>query len=138
LLTWLFLNGVRGSDHGAFTTLGTLGQKTPASHSARKITSNIKGIMKLISDCVQNTEAIKIGLKSIQTIIKKMNMDLVSGAESQSIGFDCCLKMSRKTNKLHKNLLSCWLVSEAVVNYYVFDLQGFEFLLDCIGQEKAQ
>jgi len=94
--------------------------------------------MKLISDCVQNTEAIKIALKTNQTIVKKINEELINGAENQSIGFDSCLKLSRKTNKLHKNLLSCWLVSEPSVNFYVFELKGFGFLLDCIGQEKSQ
>lgn len=42
LLTWLYLNGVRGSDHAAFTVIGCMGQKTPATLAARKISSNVK------------------------------------------------------------------------------------------------
>lgn len=82
LLTWLYLNGVRNSDHSAFMTIACMGQRTPATTAARKISSNIKQIMKLISDCVQNTEAIKIALKTNQTIVKQINEELVNGSEN--------------------------------------------------------
>jgi hypothetical protein len=30
-------------------------------------------------------------------------------------------------------LLSSWLVNDTIASYFVFDLNGFEFLLDTIG-----
>jgi hypothetical protein len=36
-------------------------------------------------------------------------------------------------NKIFSNLLRKWLVTESVVKFFVFELNGFDFLLETIG-----
>jgi hypothetical protein len=62
-----------------------------------------------------------------------MNSTLVELAQSNSIGFDISTKYSEKTNEFFTKLLSSWLISDQVASFFVFDLGGFEFLLDTIG-----
>lgn len=62
-----------------------------------------------------------------------MNHTIVDLAQNNSIGYDVSTKYSEKTNEFFTKLLSSWLVSDQVASYFVFDLGGFEFLLDTIG-----
>jgi hypothetical protein len=48
------------------------------------------------------------------------------------------IRLTTRCNDLFTKLLSTWLVSETVVNYFVFELRGFEFLLDTISSHKPQ
>ena len=43
------------------------------------------------------------------------------------------VRLSERTNEYFIKLLSQWLISDSVASYFVFDLGGFEFLLDTIG-----
>jgi len=43
------------------------------------------------------------------------------------------VRLSERTNEYFIKLLGSWLVSDVVASYFVFDLGGFEFLLDTIG-----
>lgn len=49
------------------------------------------------------------------------------------MGFDLSLRLSERTNEYFIKLLGQWLISDSVASYFVFDLGGFEFLLDTIG-----
>jgi hypothetical protein len=46
------------------------------------------------------------------------------------------IRLTTRCNDLFTKLLSTWLVSETVVNYFVFELRGFEFLLDTISSHQ--
>lgn len=43
------------------------------------------------------------------------------------------MKLSERTNEYFIKLLGYWLISDQIASYFVFDLGGFEFLLDTIG-----
>jgi hypothetical protein len=43
------------------------------------------------------------------------------------------VRLSERTNEYFIKLLGQWLVSDSVASFFVFDLGGFEFLLDTIG-----
>ena len=62
-----------------------------------------------------------------------MNKTLVDLSQSNSLGFEISVKLSERTNDYFIQLLRHWLVNDAVASYFVFDLNGFEFLLDTIG-----
>ena len=70
--------------------------------------------------------------------MKTINKELVTKSSEEKIGFDSCLKMSKRSNALFTKLLEGWLVSDMTINYFCFDLQGFAFLLDTIGSEGAK
>lgn len=43
------------------------------------------------------------------------------------------MKMSQKVNNYFIKFLKEWLISDSVASYFVFNLSGFEYLLDTIG-----
>jgi len=43
------------------------------------------------------------------------------------------VKLADRNNELFINFLNAWLVNDKVASYFVFDLRGFEYLLDTIG-----
>jgi hypothetical protein len=87
----------------------------------------------LLADSESNETAIKIALSSMTTIVKKMNKTIIDLATNQSLGYDLSTKLSERTNSYFVKLLSSWLINDHVASYFVFDLGGFEFLLDTIG-----
>ena len=62
-----------------------------------------------------------------------MNKTILDLSQSNSLGFELTVKYSERTNEYFTKLLGQWLVSDSVASYFVFDLSGFEFLLDTIG-----
>lgn len=64
-----------------------------------------------------------------------MNTELLARVSSGQLSFDMGLRLSNRTNELFRRLLKIWLVSDDVVNYFVFELRGFEFLLDTISSK---
>ena len=46
---------------------------------------------------------------------------------------EMAVRLSHRTNEYFIKFLKQWLISDTVASYFVFDLQGFEFLLDTIG-----
>lgn len=99
----------------------------------KKITDLIEDILTSVSDNENNEQAIKIGLFSLTTIVKKMNSTILDLAKDNSLGYDTAIKLSERTNEYFIKFLGSWLVSDSVASYFVFDLSGFEFLLDTIG-----
>jgi hypothetical protein len=49
------------------------------------------------------------------------------------LGYEISVKLSNRTNDYFIKFLKQWLISDSVASYFVFDLEGFEFLLDTIG-----
>lgn len=102
----------------------------------KAITTVIKEILTLVSDCVQNLESIKIALSSLVLIVSNVNKGISQKSKDETVGFDQAIALSTRTNTLFTKLLSSWLVSEKAVNYFVFELKGFEFLLDTISCDQ--
>ncbi len=97
------------------------------------MTEFIEEIFQLLAESERNETAIKIALGSMTTIVKKVNKVLIDLTTNNQIGFDLSVRLSERTNEYFTKLLGQWLVSDSVASYFVFDLGGFEFLLDTIG-----
>ena len=69
----------------------------------------------------------------MSSIVKRLNKTLLDLSQNNQIGFDMSVRLSERTNEYFIKLLSQWLISDSVASYFVFDLGGFEFLLDTIG-----
>ena len=138
LLLWLFLNARTAEDEQYLATLANSTLQTPATFYVKQITTTVQDILQCVGDCVQSSEAIKISLKSLTRIVKTINKELVAKSTDEKIGFDSCLKISKRSNQLFTKLLESWLVSDVTINYFCFDLQGFAFLLDTIGSSVAK
>jgi hypothetical protein len=138
ILLWLVMNGREALDETYLSTLGNSSLQTPATHAVKNMTSVIKDILMLVSDCVQNLESIKIALSSLVLIVSNVNKGIAQRSKNESIGFDQAIALSNRTNALFTKLLSVWLVSEKAVNYFVFELKGFEFLLDTISCDQDE
>ena len=67
------------------------------------------------------------------TIVRRLNKSLLDMASNSQLGFDTSVRLSERTNEYFIKLLGQWLVSDSVASYFVFELGGFEFLLDTIG-----
>jgi hypothetical protein len=65
--------------------------------------------------------------------VKKLNKTLDDLSASQQLGYNVAVRLSERTNEYFTKLLGQWLVSDSVASYFVFDLGGFEFLLDTLG-----
>jgi hypothetical protein len=72
-------------------------------------------------------------VKSMTSIVRRMNKTIVDLVTNNQIGFDLSVRLSERTNEYFTKLLGQWLVSDNLASYFVFELGGFEFLLDTIG-----
>ena len=97
------------------------------------MTEYVDEIFVILGETEKNETAIKIALSSMTTIVKKVNKVLIDLKKNHQIGFDLSVRLSERTNEYFTKLLGQWLVSDSVASYFVFDLGGFEFLLDTIG-----
>lgn len=138
LLLWLVLNGREATDESYLNVLGNQSLQTPATKAVKEITTLIKDVLMLVADCVQNLESIKIALSSLVLIVSNVNKGLAKKSKEETVGFDTAISLTNKTNNLFSKLLSSWLVSEKAVNFFVFELKGFEFLLDTISCDKSE
>ena len=46
------------------------------------------------------------------------------------------MNLSRRTNDYFIQFVGVWLKSDAIASHFVFELGGFEFLLDTIGKKE--
>jgi len=88
ILLWLVMNGREALDETYLSTLGNSSLQTPATHAVKNMTSVIKDILMLVSDCVQNLESIKIALSSLVLIVSNVNKGIAQRSKNESIGFD--------------------------------------------------
>jgi hypothetical protein len=136
LLLWLFLNGRTTEEETYLGSLANNSLQTPATYLAKQITVRIKDILSCVGDSIQNSEAIKISLHSLVSIVRSMNKTVLQNATDESMGFDSALRLCRRSNSLFTSLLESWLVSDTTINYFCFDLCGFAFLLDTVGSDE--
>jgi hypothetical protein len=48
------------------------------------------------------------------------------------------LNLSRRTNSYFTKFVGSWLKSDSIASHFVFELGGFEFLLDTIGKQDEE
>lgn len=87
----------------------------------------------MLADAENNECAVKVALQSMTSIVRKLNKNLLDLSSNGQLGFDISVRLSERTNEYFIKLLGQWLISDSVASYFVFDLGGFEFLLDTIG-----
>lgn len=46
------------------------------------------------------------------------------------------MNLSRRTNEYFTKFVGNWLKSDSIARHFVFELGGFEFLLDTIGKKE--
>jgi hypothetical protein len=115
--------------------LGCTSLTTPATTEAKKITQYLQSMLELVSDCHANTEVIQLALSSLTQVVKSMNQTIVSRSIQDKLSFFVGIKLTKRTNSMFTKLLGHWLVSDQLVEYFVFTLKGFDFLLDTISAD---
>lgn len=71
-------------------------------------------------------------------VVKQLNTSILNSAEVGSISGDALLTLNLRTNEYFTKFVGAWLKSEAIARHFVFELGGFEFLLDTISNENSQ
>jgi hypothetical protein len=80
--------------------------------------------------------ATQIALSSLVRVVKSMNRGLTRAAQEGTIGADALMNLSRRTNEYFTKFVGNWLKSDSIARHFVFELGGFEFLLDTIGKKE--
>ena len=93
----------------------------------------INPILLFVSDSDKNLKAIKIAVSSLMNIAKAMNTGILRQVFSDNMGQYISHRLSTRSGIIFQKLLNQWLVADSIVNYFVFELKGFEFLLNSIG-----
>jgi hypothetical protein len=65
-----------------------------------------------------------------------MNRQVDQKCRQGQLSFFIAVKLTKRSNALFTKLLAHWLVSDTLVNYFVFALKGFDFLLDIISADN--
>ena len=68
--------------------------------------------------------------------MKQLNRSLSQSAKEATIGADALMNLSRRTNDYFTQFVGAWLKSDSIASHFVFELGGFEFLLDTIGKKE--
>jgi hypothetical protein len=71
----------------------------------------------------------------LTSVVKTMNQQIVKRSIADKMSFFVGTKLTKRTNALFTKLIGHWLVSDSLVEYFVFTLKGFEFLLDTISSD---
>ena len=89
--------------------------------------------MRLGSNDKDDT-ATQVALSSLVRVVKQLNNGLSRAAEEGTAGADALMALSRRTNDYFTKFVGNWLKSDPIASHFVFELGGFEFLLDTIGK----
>lgn len=80
--------------------------------------------------------ACQVAFGSLVRVVKQLNFSLTEAAQDGTIGADTLMNMGRRTNEYFTQFVGCWLKTDAIASHFVFELGGFEFLLDTIGKRE--
>ena len=112
--------------------------KSPAADKAKKITTLIENYLEKLGGNDEKKTATQVAVSSFVRVVKQLNRSIVSAAEAGSVGGDALLKLSSRTNEYFTKFVGGWLKSEAIARHFVFELGGFEFLLDTISKGNSE
>ena len=71
-------------------------------------------------------------------VVKQINSKIGEAMKSGELSVDYLIGLNQRTNIFFSRLVAAWLKTDAQANHFVFDLGGFEFLLDIIGKSKER
>ena len=137
LVAWLFLNARGVAEEQAPAGLGQVAGHTPATRKVKEITEMVEAYLSKLGSGDKQEAATQVALASLVRVVKQLNYSLTSAAESGSIGVDAMMSLSRRTNDYFTKFVGGWLKSDSIARHFVFELGGFEFLLDTIEIGRA-
>jgi hypothetical protein len=140
LIAWLFLNARGTAEEQAPSGLGNVALQTPATAKVKRITDLLETYLLKLGSGEKQDQACQIALASLVRVVKQLNRSLSQSAKEATIGADALMTLSRRTNDYFTQFVGAWLKSDSIASHFVFELGGFEFLLDTIGkrEEKAE
>jgi hypothetical protein len=134
LVSWLFLNARGAAEEQAPSGLGNVALQTPATAKVKRITDLLESYLLRLGAGGSQEAACQVALSSLVRVVKQLNRSLSRAAEEGTIGADALLSLGRRTNEYFTQFVGNWLKSDAIASHFVFELGGFEFLLDTIGK----
>lgn len=138
LVAWLFLNARGPAEEAASSGLGNVASNTPATAKAKRITEMVETYLAKLGSGDEQEAATQVALASLVRVVKQLNSSLTCAAEAGSIGPDALMSLSRRTNDYFTKFVGGWLKSDSIARHFVFELGGFEFLLDTIGKRPEE
>jgi hypothetical protein len=138
LVAWLFLNARGATEEQAASGLGNQETQTPATAKVKKITDMVEAYLLRLGGKDKDEVATQMALSSLVRVVKQLNRGLAQAAEDGTAGVDALMSLSRRSNDYFTKFVGNWLNSDAIANHFVFELGGFEFLLDVIGKTEER
>lgn len=132
-MSWLFLNARGVAEEQAPSGLGNVASQTPATAKVKRITDMVEAYLLRLGSADKDEAATQVALSSLVRVVKQLNRSLASAAKEGTIGADALMNLSRRTNDYFTKFVGNWLKSDSIASHFVFELGGFEFLLDTIG-----
>lgn len=132
LIAWLFLNARSAVEEQAPSGLGNSSLQTPATSKVKKITDMMESYLRGLGSAGET--ACQVAFGSLVKVVKQLNSSLADAAQAASVGADTLMNLGRRTNEYFTLFVGCWLKSSSIASHFVFELGGFEFLLDTIGK----
>ena len=71
-------------------------------------------------------------------VVKQINCKIGEALQSGELSVDYLMGLNQRANTYFSRFVAAWLKTDAQANHFVFDLGGFEFLLDIIGKSKER
>lgn len=136
LVAWLFLNARGAAEEQAPSGLGNVSSQTPATAKVKKITDMLEAYLMRLGGNDKDDAATQVALSSLVRVVKQLNNGLSKAAEEGTAGADALMALSRRTNEYFTKFVGNWLKSDPIASHFVFELGGFEFLLDTIGKNE--
>lgn len=133
LVSWLFLNARGAAEEQAPSGLGNVASQTPATAKVKRITDMMETYLMRLGSSDKDEAAAQVALSSLVRVVKQLNRSLAGAAKEGTIGADALMSLSRRTNDYFTKFVGSWLRSDSIASHFVFELGGFEFLLDTIG-----
>jgi len=133
-VSWLFLNARGTAEEQAPGGLGNVALQTPATAKVKRITDLLEGYLLRLGAGDKQEAACQVALSSLVRVVKQLNQSLARAAEDGTIGADALMNLGRRTNDYFTQFVGNWLKSDSIASHFVFELGGFEFLLDTIGK----
>jgi hypothetical protein len=87
---------------------------------------------------VGGKRAVLLALGSLMRVVKQINSKISEALKSGELSVDYLMGLNQRTNIYFSRFVAAWLKTDAQANHFVFDLGGFEFLLDIIGKSKER
>mmetsp|Transcript_19576 Transcript_19576/g.30128 ORF Transcript_19576/g.30128 Transcript_19576/m.30128 type:complete len:124 (+) Transcript_19576:8885-9256(+) len=102
------------------------------------MTDMLENFLLNLGHIKEGERVVEIALRSLIRVVKQMNASLKAASSERTMAADALLNLSRRTNEYFTKFVAHWLKSDQIASHFVFDLGGFEFLLDTIGSREEE